>query len=327
MKKIKNVVIVGIGGVGGYFGGKIANGLQSISNNDYAIHFVAQGEHFEKVKQNGLILNTSKQKGLICSATSVSDNPALIVDPDIIIIAVKSYDLNNVLHAIAPIVAENTVILPLMSGIDINDRIRNVISKGIVLPSSVYVTSEIEKPGMVTQKGNDGHILIGPDPKYKGYYPQFLTELLDKTGIAYEWNENPNADIWEKYMFVAAYSLVTAAFKTTTGEVFSDFNLEEITRQVIVEIYNIGRAKGIEIFECAINDSLYRGRKFPHTTKTLYQRDIEMHGDKNESNIFGEAMIQMSADLSVDIPVIKGLHNTIQEGIRNNTVDKHFASV
>ena len=327
MKKVKDVVVVGLGGVGGYFGGRIANSLQCNLNNDYAMHFVARGKHFEEIKQNGLVLNTSKHEGLVCNAASVSNDPACVNEPDIIILAVKSYDLDNVLKSIAPIVAENTLILPLMSGVDIYERIRNIISKGIVLPSSVYVTSEIEKPGHVTQKGNDGHIVLGPDPKYKGYYPEFLTELFYLSGIAYEWVDAPDAEIWEKYMFVAAYSMVTAALKTTTGEVFADFNIEEITRQVIMEIYNVGKAKGVDIYECAINDSLYRGRKFPHNTKTLYQKDIELNGARNESNIFGEAIIEMAKKLSIEVPVISGLHNAIQDGIKGKLTSKDFAKV
>jgi 2-dehydropantoate 2-reductase len=316
MKKVKNVVFIGIGGVGGYFGGRIANKIQSVSNPEYSISFVAVGEHFEKVKQNGLVLNTSTENSIACKAALVTNNVMDVTEPDIIVVAVKSYDLDRVLKSIEPIVAENTVILPLMSGVDVYERVREIIKKGIVLQSSVYVTSEIVKPGVVTQKGNDGHILMGPDPKYKGYYPQFLAELFDLAGIAYEWNEAPEEEIWEKYMFVASYSMVTAAFDITAGDVFSDFNFEEITRQVITEIYNVGKAAGVNIYECAINDSLYRGRKFDHNTKTLYQRDIELNGAKNESNIFGEALLKMASEFSVDIPVIEGLQNTIQERIK-----------
>ena len=188
MGKEKNVLIIGVGGVGGYFGGLMANGIEVNNNKSFKIHFIARDEHLKQIEQNGLILNTNKKKGIICKPSTISSEIKNIKAPDIIILSVKSFDLPHVLDEISDIVEENTVILPLMNGIDIYERIRNKIQKGIVLPTSVYVTSEIEQPGTVCQKWNDGHLTIGADPKYNGYYPNFLLELLEKSGITYEWS-------------------------------------------------------------------------------------------------------------------------------------------
>ena len=318
MEKGKNVLIIGVGGVGGYFGGLIANKIDESNNQSYKIHFIARGEHLKQIEQNGLLLNTNKQKGIVCRPSTISSDIKSINEPDIIILAVKSYDLPKVLDEIHGIVAENTVILPLMNGIDIYERIRNKISKGIILPTSVYVTSEIEKPGVVCQKWNDGHLHIGADPKYNGYYPNFLIELLESCGITYEWSENAYPNIWEKYMLVASYSMVTAAFDIKIGDVFADFNLEEITRQAIIEIFNLGQAKGIDLQDCTINDSLYRGRKFPNDTKTFYQRDIETKGKLNESDIYGETLLNIANELNIEIPIIKELHHSILDLLNNN---------
>ena len=313
MKNKLNITIIGIGGVGGYFGGRITDSLRRNLNSDYTITFIARGEHLKLIKQNGLILNTSDQQGIICKPDYSSDNFNDIPKPDIIILAVKSYDLENILSKISLIINDNTIILPLLNGVDIYERIRKIIKNGIVLPACAYVSTHIEKSGVVTQTGPVGKLLFGRDPQNPNYFPNSLIEVLKLSKINFQWFEDPYPAIWEKYMFIAAYGIVTASSNKTIGEVFSDFNLKENARQVMVEIFDIARKKGILLFDYIVEDSLNKARYFAHETKTSYQRDIENKGNINEGDLLGQTILKLSAQNGLSAPVTDKLFKIILE--------------
>lgn len=315
MKKIKNIVIYGIGGVGGYFGGIMANKIENDNNDDYNVYFISRGNHLKSIQDKGLILNSSVQKGLTCKPAIATDNFSEVPQPDILILSVKSYDLEAVLDTIVSKITENSVVLPLLNGVDIYERIRAKIRKGIVLPSCVYIISQIEKPGIVTQNGAKGHIITGPDPQHKKYYPDNLLTVFNLCNINYRWVDDPYPAIWEKYIFVASYGLVTACFNKSVGEVFNDFELKETTRQIMSEIYNISKCLNIKLDCYIVENSINRARIIPHETKTSFQRDIETKGKQNEGNIFAETIINLAAKTGVETPVTKRIYNQILEKI------------
>jgi 2-dehydropantoate 2-reductase len=153
--EIKNIWICGIGGVGGYFGGRLANYISNMDEEKYKIYFLARGAHLEQIKKKGLTLQMSDGNEIICKPTLASDKIQNFPAPDLCLICVKSYDLDDLIVRIKEKLTDNTIIIPLMNGFDIYERIRKNLDKsGIVLPSCVYVGSHIKRPGLVIQTGN-----------------------------------------------------------------------------------------------------------------------------------------------------------------------------
>ena len=135
-KKIKNVCIYGIGGVGGYFGGKIANEI-SKGNRAIQVYFIGRGEHLKAVQQQGLHLVTDKEK-FLCFPNIATDDVEQIPTPDLYLLCVKGYDLDNAVASISKNIHAETVILPLLNGVDIYERIREHLQNAIVSPACVY---------------------------------------------------------------------------------------------------------------------------------------------------------------------------------------------
>jgi len=109
---------------------------------------------------------------------------------DIIILSVKGYDLVNAAKKISKISNNETVILPLLNGVDIYERIKEHLTHGIVLPSCVYVGTHIESPGIIYQKGGSCKISIGKDPKHPEFYPALLLNLLKDSMIDFDWEDS-----------------------------------------------------------------------------------------------------------------------------------------
>jgi len=127
-----NIAVIGIGGVGGFFGGKLAQLLKSDSNLN--ISFVARGEHLREIQKKGLLLD-SDDGVMTCVPTMATGKISDIPVPDLCLVCVKSFDLKNTMLQLKEKVSEKTILLPLLNGVDIYERMREIINTGIILPS------------------------------------------------------------------------------------------------------------------------------------------------------------------------------------------------
>ena len=305
MGEIKRICIFGTGGVGGYFGAGIAACLNK--NKDREVYFIARGEHLDAIRSDGITLVTPEET-IHAAPSMATDDIEQIPGPDLIFLCVKSYDLNQAVEMIRGKVDEETIILPLLNGIDIYERIRTVLKTGIVLPACVYVGTHIDRPGVIHQNGGDGKILFGKDPGKHVFDGKALFHFFENIGIRYQFAEDPFPAIWEKFMFIAAYGLVTAHTGKTVGEVFADDASKECLRRVMEEIAAIAKRKSIVLPENIIPNSIARGEQFPFDTKTSYQRDVEQVGRRNEGDLFGGAIIRQGRMLGIPTPATESLY-------------------
>lgn len=302
------ICFFGVGGVGGYFGALMVNKVI----NDNEIYFVARGKHLEQIKNKGLTLKKSGGEEEIVAHPSICTNS---IDElpicDIIILSVKSYDLENASMQIQKISNENTVILPLLNGVDISSRIRNYLKTGKVLESCVYVGTHIESAGVIFQKGGSCNIFIGQDEKYPNFIPQKLLDLLEKSNINFKWEDNVRKSIWNKYIFIAAYGLITATYDKTLGEIINDLKLSNLTKSIMQEIKDIALKLGVALDHDIVNISFEKAKQFPSEAKTSFQRDIESKGVINEGDIFGGTLIRYGKSLKLPTNNIETVYSKL----------------
>ena len=307
--EIKNICVVGVGGVGGYFGGLLAHAFASEKH----LSFIARGTHLAQIQQNGLMVNTSNKQGLICKPTLATDRLEDAPTPDLYLLCVKSYDLADVAAQMSRNINEQTIVLPLLNGVDIYERIREQLTTGIVLPACVYVGTHIERPGVVTQKGGDGVILCGPDPRHPEFDVVPLLTLFKQAQITCTWNLDPYPAIWEKFMFIAAFGLVCVASNKSLGAAAADAEAFARVRGIMEEILAVARAKGVNLADGVIERSLAKAGNFPPETKTSYHRDVETPGKRNEGDLFGGAILRMGQEVGVPTPVTQQVYAMIQD--------------
>jgi 2-dehydropantoate 2-reductase len=310
--RLDSIWVYGVGGVGGYFGGKIVLANLRLGPSSKKVFFVARGRHLEEIQKRGLTLNTSDQRGMICKPERATENADELPAPDLCLICVKSYDLDDVVRKLAEKIKDETVVIPLLNGVDIYERIRSILRRGVVLPACVYVGTHIEEPGVVTQKGGDGIILCGGDPQAPQLDYNALIEFFHEAGISFEWRDDPYKAIWEKYIFIASFSLVTALFRKTLGEVFRDQSLRELVRGIMREVVALARKKGINLPEEVVDSSLAKAGNFPSETKTSFQRDVETKGSRNEADLFGGTIIRTGKTLGIETPITLSVYGRLQ---------------
>jgi 2-dehydropantoate 2-reductase len=298
----------GVGGVGGYFGSLIARKF----SEEHDIYFIARGKHKDAIRETGLTLKKEGGNELItvqpklCTDT-VEDLPIC----DIVFLSVKAYDLSKASNEIKKIIHDETIILPLLNGVDVYERIRAHLKSGIVLPSCVYVGTHIESPGVIYQKGGSCKIYLGKDPATEAFYPASLLSLLQHAGIDFSWEEQVTIPIWSKFMFIAAYGLVTATYGTTLGETLEDTELAHLTKSIMREIEAIARRLKIALPESIVEEAFSKAGQFPFETKTSLQRDTESKGGVNEADLFGGTLIRYGEKLALPFPHIKTTYETL----------------
>ncbi|MFX1236910.1 MAG: ketopantoate reductase family protein [Promethearchaeota archaeon] len=304
--EIKKIWVCGIGGVGGYFGGRLVYEIQKQSAKDVNVYFLARGDHLKEIKHKGLELHTSDGKQITCNPTIASDNVKAFPHPDICFICVKNYDLNGLIDIIENKLSLETIIIPLMNGIDIYDRIRIKLKKCIVFPTCVYVGSHIERSGLVIQNGNEGFFCCGPDPIHPEFNPNNLISFFKKIKINMQWKDDPYPIIWEKYLLVASFALVCTYTGQAFGGVLDDPKNTNLLKDVMREIVTIAEKKGIILPSNIIEKTIIFCKDYPDI-KPSYMRDVEK-GRKNEGDLFGGAIIRMGQELGVPTPVTESIY-------------------
>ena len=316
---IGNIIVFGIGGVGGYFGGLLArhyggSGATVEPGNAIQTTFVARGDHLRAIQEQGLLLNTAEKSGLVCHPDQATDAIEQLEAPDLCLVCVKGYDLDEVSRRLASLVSEGTVIMPLLNGVDIRERIRRHVKTGVVLPACVYVSASIDRPGVVTQKGMAGLLTCGRDPDHPNYDPVPVVNLFDQAGVTVRYEVDPYPAIWEKYLFIASFGLVTAWVEKPFGAVLQDRQLQGLVRGIMEEIQAVAAQRGIVLGESIVESSLKKAENFPFETKSSYQRDVEGRR-RNEGDLFGGTILRLGTELGVPTPVTERLYREIEEKV------------
>ncbi|WGQ09288.1 2-dehydropantoate 2-reductase [Pedobacter gandavensis] len=315
METTKKITVIGLGGVGGYFGFKLA---QYYSNQqETQISFVAREETYTVVKENGLTLLSPEHENPIAHPAEIYSDLAVLPAADVFLICVKEYDLEKVCLELKDKIQADTLILPLMNGVDIYERIRKVIHTGIVLPACVYVAAHIKEKGTVEHKGNAGKIVVGNDPKHADYDAQELIDLMKSAGIDIEYKQDALPDIWTKFFFIASFGLVSARYNQSIGEINEFPGLRERATLIMEEIKAIADRKKIDIPSDIIENTFQKAATFPYTTPTSLQLDIQSGKEHTELELFAGAI--MDYGKALDIPVLESTR--IYEEIKSGNIN------
>ncbi|CAM1347420.1 ketopantoate reductase family protein [Tenacibaculum crassostreae] len=306
----KNIVIVGLGGVGGYFGYKI-NKSNEIKQS-YNITFIARGDTFKILNSKGLTLISPEFKDSITRPNQVCSNISEIEKPDLVLVCVKEYDLENVCSQLLNVITNRTIIIPMMNGANIYDRIRKIVPDNTILPSCVYVASHIKEKGIIEHKGKWGKLFFGKDPKNSYEDIEWVLDLMSDSNIDFEFRESALVDIWTKFIFIASFGLVTAKYDSSIGKVCSIPEQKEAAKDIMIEINKIALKKGIYLQSNIVEETFNKAATFPPETPTSLQLDINSNKNNNELELFGGAIIEYGKKLNIDTPKTINIYNEIK---------------
>lgn len=288
------IIIYGTGGVGGYFGARLA---QSGNN----VVFIARGKHLEAIQKNGLQLKSIKGNYTI-SPANATDDVSSITNPDLIIIATKTWQLEEVAKKCKPILSSNTIVLSLLNGADNAQKLTKIIPKKHVIGGLCKIVSKIEDYGIINHLAIEPYIGFGELDNTETSRVLKLQEVFNKAGI---FNQIPNdieATIWSKFLFITTISALGGLTRSPIGILRSMPELRKLMISTAEEIVTIAKAKNININQETIKQSFKTIDNLPFETTASLQRDI-MSGKPSELESQVGAVHKMGEELDIETPV------------------------
>jgi len=300
------IAVIGLGGVGGAFGGRLAVRYEGAP--DHEVVFIARGDHLQAIRERGLSLLTPGGD-FLARPFLATDDPATAGPFDLVLFAVKGYGLEAAARAIAGNVHDKTVIIPLLNGVDITERLQGILPRGIFLYGAVYVSAFIESPGVVRQVSPAGRLIFGPaDGNVANFH--HIDRLFQDAGIISELTADPKAALWTKFIFICPAASVTSLLQESFGEVLNDPEAREMLAGMIGEVERIARAKGIGLPGDISAATLAKIRQFPPQTKTSLQLDFEK-GRDTEIDILTGFIVKAGRELRIPTPLHDRVYETL----------------
>ncbi|MGL5275445.1 ketopantoate reductase family protein [Myroides sp.] len=299
MQNKKRITIVGLGGVGGFYGGLLANKYQD--SNEVEICFVARGKHLEAIKQSGLKVLSKDHEVVGHPAIATSDWKD-IQDSDYIILATKGYDLSQTIQDMKAVVTEKTVIIPLLNGVEAYEQLRDAFGVSRVWQGCTYMVSRLKEPGVIDNPSGRQRILFGTDGEVSSKMKDFET-ILKEAGVHAEATNEISKEVWEKYILVSSSAMATAYFDSSFGGVM-EHHPEEM-QQLITEASSIGKKKGVALSEDVVEVIMERLKAIPYESTTSMHSDFKALKEHNELGIMGGYMVKQGIVLGVETPMYK----------------------
>jgi 2-dehydropantoate 2-reductase len=231
------IVVVGAGGTGGYFGGLLARAGQDVT-------FIARGAHLEALRARGLTVE-SKLAGTFTVPVAATDDPREVGPVDLILFCVKTYDTDTAAESIRPLVRPETMLISLQNGIDNEERIARAAGHSSGIGAVAYVVSAIKAPGVVAQTAGPGKIVLGELSGGASARAERLHDALQRAGIAVEVHPGIQVVLWQKFLFICAFSGVTAVTRLPIGTILADPVTDALFRGTSEEVEAVARAGGI----------------------------------------------------------------------------------
>jgi 2-dehydropantoate 2-reductase len=289
------IVIMGAGGVGGYFGAYLAQ-----AGHDVA--FIARGAHLAAMQSSGLRLEGSRGDIILPVVTATDDPATLGGTADVILFAVKLYDTETAGETLRPIVGPETMVVTLQNGVDGPDRLASVLGAERVLGGAAYVSALIAEPGIVRYTSDMSRIVFGELDGTVSARATALAEACRAAGFSADVSSDIRATLWEKFVLLATNAALTSVLRKPAGEIYHDEELAGIAREMMEEVAALAAAEGIAIADGTVDRSLALTKSFPAGMYASMYHDLA-RGRRLEAESLSGLISRRGRTLGVPVPL------------------------
>jgi 2-dehydropantoate 2-reductase len=261
------ITVIGAGGVGGYFGGRLAAA-------DCDVTFVARGAHLNAMRDKDLQILSPRGDVRVWPITAV-ENIREVESADLLLIAVKLWDLESLAGALYPLVERGAAVLSLQNGIQKDDVLRKVLPSESIIGGVCYIQSVIAEPGIIRHSGMLQRLVFG---EYSGGQSKRTSTLLEaamQAGIDAEISNDIQRVLWQKFIFLVGLSGTTTSIRQPVGPILKDFQTRSFLLDVVRETTNVARASGISLPEDFADQQMAMFDGLPETMTSSMHHDLQ----------------------------------------------------
>ncbi|MDX1686798.1 MAG: 2-dehydropantoate 2-reductase [Candidatus Promineifilaceae bacterium] len=297
------VAIFGAGGVGAYFGGRLAQAGEDVT-------FIARGSHLEALRDNGLQVQ-SVAGDFVVKPAQATDDPAAVGEVDVVLVAVKAWQVPEAAAMMAPLVGSNTVVVPLENGVEAPDQLAAELGQEHVAGGLCRIISYIAAPGVIHHVGAEPYVAFGELDNRLSRRLERLRAAFDRAaGVTAEIPADIKVAMWRKFLLIATFSGVGAVTRAPIGVVRSRPKTRAMLQQALREIYDVGRARGVALEEEAIEAATTFMDNLPPEATASMQRDI-LEGRPSELESQNGAVVRLGAEAGVETPLHRFIYSAL----------------
>lgn len=296
------ITIIGTGGVGGYFGGRLA-----LAGND--VTFVARGEHYNAIAQNGLKVKSTLGEFTIKPAKVVKTLDEAVLNCDLVLVCTKAWQVAEVAQQISPFIGTDTMVLPLQNGVLAAEELANHLTTKNVVGGLCRIFSKIEGPGVISHFGADPTLVFGELDHSTSERCAWLKYTFENAGFTNIWSENIHTDLWKKFLMICSSALL-AVTKTNYGQLRSIPETRDLLEEMYTEIYNVGISSGIKLPTDIVEKTMKAVDSFPPESTSSLTRDI-WDGKPSELEYQNGTVVKLGKKHGVETPVNRFIYHTL----------------
>lgn len=291
--------VIGAGGVGGYFGGKLAQGGEDVT-------FIVRGRTLEALRANGLRVD-SINGDFHLPRVNATDDPASVGPVDAVLLAVKTSQIPEALQSIGPLVGVDTAVIPLENGMDAPEQIASAAGREHAMGGLCAIVSFIVAPGHIRHAASDPFLMFGELDNARSERATRICDAMQAAGVHAEIPPDIHRSMWTKFLFIAPLSGIGAVTRVPTGVWRAMPETRELAKRAIAEVAAVAAARGVELGSDALETTLARYDGLAPDATSSLQRDI-MSGKPSELDAQLGAAVRMGRERDVPTPVMAMLY-------------------
>ncbi|MCB9079461.1 MAG: 2-dehydropantoate 2-reductase [Anaerolineaceae bacterium] len=289
------IAVFGTGGVGGYFGGRLAQAGEEVI-------FIARGQHLEALQTHGLKVDSTKGDFII-QPVQATAAPSEVGVVDVVLVAVKAWQVPEAAQAIEPLVGPETMVVPLQNGVEAPAQLAAVLGAGPVIGGVCGIISFVAGPGHIRHAGADPFIRFGERDNRPSDRVERLHQAFAKTtGLTAEIPADIHVAMWRKFLLIVSWSGVGAITRAPVGIFRSLPQTRHLLQQAMQEVYNVAHARNIMLPDDVVEQTIAFMDSLPPSATASMQRDI-IAGRPSELEAQNGAVVRLGQEVGVETPV------------------------
>jgi 2-dehydropantoate 2-reductase len=284
--------IMGSGGVGGYFGARLAK-------CGFNVTFVARGAHLEAIRNSGLhIEGPNESFSLQVKAT---DEPREIGPVDFVLFAVKLWDTETAGAACRPLIGQGTAVVPLQNGVDSVETLASILGRSHVMGGVAEISATIAAPAHIRKISPLSLIRCGELDGNRSNRSEKLGSALSEAGIDVDLSDDINIAIWNKFVFLTGLSAITALTRHPIGKIRADPDTRALMEQIMTEALHVAQAVGVAVDDSVLAERLQFVDRLPGEVRASMAVDL-ISGRRLELPWLSGAVVRKGAELGIPTP-------------------------
>ncbi|HXF67297.1 MAG TPA: ketopantoate reductase family protein [Burkholderiales bacterium] len=288
------IVVMGCGGVGGFYGGRLAHAGCDVT-------FIARGAQLAALRARGLTIESEAQGGIHLPRVKATDDPNAAGGADLVIVAVKLWAMDAALQAVRPVVGPRTAVLSLQNGVVKDDILKREFGEPAVIGGAAYVAAQLAAPGVIRQTGTLQRVVLGEYDGRRTPRVEALAEAFARAGVQTEVSPDIRRALWEKFVFLVGLSATTATMRMPIGPIRSNPQTRAFLLDILKETVAVGRALGVALPESYAEERLAFADSVPADMTSSMHHDLE-RGNPLEVEWLSGSVVTLGAQAGVPTP-------------------------